>query len=218
MRNARRVAGFGGVAFAVCLVAGFTFFGPRGGFYSAAGVSNFVAQNPTNIVVSFYLFAVSITALVVLMAYLSETYLGRSPRVRVAWGTSLLAAASMLIGWALYFAPSTAVISGGPAIDSATRYTFLNAGFVVLFGAGGMFLGVALLALAIGGNVAPTWVRALSALAGLSALFSWAFLLLSHWSPNQWLPVPFYVVLLWALVTGVWLLLSSPRPTSNLTP
>jgi hypothetical protein len=215
MRNDRRVAGVGGVAFAVCLVVGFTFFGPRGGFYSAGGVANFVGQNPANIVLSFYLFAVSITGLAVLMAYLSETYLGRSPLARVAWGTSLLAAASFLIGWALYFAPSTSVISGGPAIDSATRYTFLNAGFVVLFGAGGIFLSVALLALAIGGNVVPIWVRALSALAGLSALFSWAFLLLSHWSPNQWLPVPFYVVLLWALVTGVWLLVSPSRPNSK---
>jgi hypothetical protein len=187
--------GIGGVAFAACLVVGFTFFGPRGGFYSAAGVTNFVGQSSANIVVSFYLFTVSIIGFILLMAYLSETYLGRGRFARVAWGTSLVTAASLLIGWALYFAPSTSVISGGPPIDPAIRYTFLNAGFVVLFGAGGILLGIALLTLAIGGNAAPMWVRAFSGLAGTSALSSWAFLVLSKWSVNQWLPVSFYVVL-----------------------
>lgn len=77
---------------------------------------------------------------------------------------------------------------------------------------GGILLGIALLTLAIGGNAAPMRVRAFSGLAGTSALSSWAFLLLSKWSANQWLPVSFYVVLLWALVIGVWLLVSSSRP------
>lgn len=117
MGNDRRLAGIDGVAFAACLVVGFTFFGPRGGFYSATGVENFVGQSSTNIVVSFYLFAVSIIGFILLMAYLSETYLGRGRLARIAWGTSLVTAASLLIGWALYFAPSTSVISGGPPID-----------------------------------------------------------------------------------------------------
>jgi hypothetical protein len=48
----------------------------------------------------------------------------------------------------------------------------------------------------------------LSGLAGLSALLSWAFMLTANWSPNQWLPVPFYVVILWAFVIGFWLVVS----------
>ena len=208
----RRFAGVGGIAFAVCLIVGFTFFGPRGARYSATAIADFVGQSSTSVIASIYLFAASIIGLIVLMAYLSETYFGASSQGRIAWGTSLLAAASFLTGWSLYFAIFTSTISGGPTIDPAIRYTFLNAGFVVVFGVSGVLLGIALLALATGGHAAPTWVRAFSGLAGLSALCSWAFLLISHWSPNHWLPVPFYVVVVWALVVGVWLLVAPLRP------
>jgi hypothetical protein len=196
----------------VCLVIGFTFFGPKGGKYSADETAAFVAQGSTALIVSVYLVAVSVIGLIVLMAHLSDTCFGAGRQGRVAWGASLLAAASVLIGWGLYLALPTSVISGGPAIDPAIGYTFINAGFVVLFGVGGVLLGIALLTLAIGGRAAQTWVRAFSLLAGLSALFSWAFLIVSKWSPNQWLPVPFYLVVLWGFVLGVWLVVSSPTP------
>jgi len=217
MGRDRRFAGVGGIAFAVSLVVGFTFFGPKGGHYSAAEIANFVAQSSTTIIFSIYLFAVSIIGLIVLMAYLSDTCFGAGRHDQMVWGTSLLAAASFLIGWGLYLALSTAVIAGGPAIDPAISYTFVSAGLVVLFGVSGILLGIALLTLTIGGHAAPRWVRAFSGLAGLSALFSWAFLLASKWSPNQWLPVPFYVVVLWGLIIGVWLLVSSPRADAPTT-
>lgn len=210
-RPDRRFAGLGGIAFAVCLVVGFTFFGPRGGFYAASAMANFIGQSSTNVIVSIYLVAVSIIGLLVLLAYLSETFVGVGLHNRITWGAGLLAGGSFLIGWSLYFAPFTSVISGGPAIDPAIAYTFINTGFVVLFGAGGMLLGIALLMLATFGRAAPLWVRALSGLAGLSAFLSWAFILASKWSANQWLPVPFYVVILWGMVIGVWLLVSSRR-------
>lgn len=212
IKRDRRFAGVGGIAFAVSLVVGFTFFGPRGGRYTDAAIADFVGQSSTRIVASIYLFVVSIIGLIVLMAYLSKTCFGVGRQDRVAWGTSLLAAASFLIGWGLYFAPSTSAMSGGPAIDPAITYAFTNAGLVVLFGVGGILLGIALLTLAMAGHGAPMWVRLFNGLAGLSALFSWAFLLVSHWSANQWLPVPFYLVILWGLVIGIWLLVSSPRP------
>ena len=175
-------------------------------------MANFIGQSSTNVIVSIYLVAVSIIGLLVLMAYLSETFVGSGLYNRITWGAGLLAGGSFLIGWSLYFAPFTSVISGGPAIDPAIGYTFINVGFVVLFGAGGMLLGVALLILATLGRAAPMWVRALNGLAGLSAFLSWAFILASKWSANQWLPVPFYIVLLWGLIIGVWLLVSSPKP------
>jgi len=214
----RRLAGVGGIAFAVSLVVGFTFFGPKGGQYSAAEIVAFAAQGSTALIASVYLFAVSIIGLIVLMAYLSETCFGAGRQGRVAWGASLLAAASVLIGWGLYLAVPTSVIAGGPAIDPAVSYAFVSAGFVVLFGVGGMLLGIALLTLAIAGHTAPTWVRAFSGLAGLSALFAWGFIVVSQWSPNQWLPVPFYVVVLWGFVIGGWLVVSSPRPDAPIGP
>jgi hypothetical protein len=69
-----------------------------------------------------------------------------------------------------------------------------------------------------GGRVTPTWVRATSALAGMSALLTWQFLVALQWSPNQWLPGPFYVVILCGLIMGAWLLFSpagQTRPGNN---
>ena len=91
----------------MCLILGFTFFGPRGARYSASAIADFVGQSSISDIAS-------IIGLIVLMAYLSETYLGASPQGRIAWGMSLLAAASFMIGWSLYFAISTSIISGGP--------------------------------------------------------------------------------------------------------
>ena len=202
------MAGVGGIVFVMALVVGFTFFGPRGGFYAASAMANFIGQSSTNVIVSIYLLAASIAGQLLLMAYLTETFMSDGRHIRITWGASTVAAGSFLVGWSLYFAPLTSVISGGPAIDPAIAYTIINAGFVVFFGAGGMLLGIALLTLAMWGRAAPKWVRAVHALAGLSAFLTWAFLLASKWSANQWLPVPFYVVLLWGLVIGVWLLVS----------
>ena len=213
----RRFAGAGGIGFAVSLLVGFTFFGPRGGFYAASAVDSFVGQSATNIIVSVYLFALSSMGLCMLMAYLSETELSAGRHARMVWGASLLAAASFLIGWCIYFAPSIAVLSGGPTIDPAISYTFTSAGMIILFGVGGLLLGTALLTLAIAGREAPMWIRALNGLTGLSASFSFAFILVSRWSANQWLPVPFYLVVLWAIVLGVWLLVS-PRPAATSRP
>jgi hypothetical protein len=139
-----------------------------------------------------------------LMAYLSETSFGAGRLGRLAWGTGLLGAAALLIGWVLQFAPSVSLQGGVPALDPAISMTFIYAGYAVFFAAGGMLLGIAILTFAIGGHAAPMWVRAFSALAGLIGILSGA-------------NIPFYVVLLWGLVVGIWLLVSSPRPDAPTT-
>lgn len=213
--QARRFAGSGAVVFVVALVAGFTLYGPKSGAYSAAETSAFVGQSSTGLIVSIYLFAVAIIGLIVLMAYLSAHSCGGDRQDRIVWGTSLAAAVSFLIGWGLYLVPSTALNAGGPPIDPAISYAFISGGFVVLFGVGDLLLGIALLTLAIRGLVLPTWVRAFTALTGLSALSAWGILLATGWSPNQWLPPPFYLVILWGLTIGVWLMISSPAPDAG---
>jgi hypothetical protein len=204
MSRDRRVAGIGGIAFAVFLTVTLAYAGTKGGEYTAASVAAIVDQSLTTILISFFLIAISIIGLVVLMAYLSETGFGADRLGRVAWGTGLLGAASLLIGWVLQFAPSVSLSGGVPALDPAISMTFIYAGYAVFFAAGGMLLGIAILTLAIGGHAVPMWVRAFSALAGLIGLLSIA-------------NIPFYPMLLWGLVVGIWLLVSSPRPDAPTT-
>ncbi len=209
----RRLAGVGGIAFSVALVLGFTVGGPNGGQYGPDHVADFVGRSSTAVVVSTYLLAVSMAGLIALMAYLRKVCFGPDRQDSITWATSLLAVISFLIGWGLYLAPSAAATSGGPAIDPAVSYAFLSAGLLAFFGASGLLLGISLLRLAQAGGAAPNWLRAFSALAGLSGVSSWAFLSAAHWSANQWLPVPFYLVVLWGLVIGIWLVVSAdPMP------
>jgi len=210
MPSGRHLAGGGGIVFAASLTVGFTLFGPKGGRYSADEVAAFVGQTGTSLIASVYLVAASLIGLIVLMAYLSET-MGAGTYRQISWAASVLAAGSFLIGWCLYLTPSTAVLAGGPAPDAALSHAIITAGFVLVFGASGILLGIALITFAIGGGVTAAWARAFSGLAGLAAFLSWAFILALRWSPNQWLPAPFYVVVLWGLVMGVWLIVS-PNP------
>jgi hypothetical protein len=212
-RDTRR-AGIGGILFAVSLVVGFTFFGPKGGHYSTTEITNFVKQSSSGLIASVYLLVITIVGLMLLMAHLCETWVGPGRQGRAPWGTSLAAGGMFLTGWGLYLAAPTALGAGGPAIDPAISYALTSAGMVVFFGGGGIMLGIALIAIAAGGTSAPTWARAFTGLTGLAAIFSWAFLLATGWSPNQWLPGPFYVVVLWGLVIGVWLFVFSPRPNA----
>ena len=212
MSEGRRLAGAGGIVFAIAFVVGFTLFGPKSGHYSADEVAAFMAQGPTALAASTIFFPLASAGLIALMACLSESGFGEGRRGRVTWAAGLLAAAAMLIGWALYLAPAGSTGSGGPAIDPGISYAFLNAGMQVLFGVGGFLLGAALLEVAVRGQVIPTWLRGFSGLAGLSALATWPFLLALNWSPNQWLPGPFYLVVLWGLVAGGWLVMT-PRRT-----
>lgn len=211
MNRDGRVAGAGGILFAVSLVLGFTLFGPKGGHYSATEVDSFVAQSATALMVSVYLLVLSMVGLIALMGHFGARWVPARREGRVLWGASLAAAGAFLIGWAIYLAVPMAALAGGPTIDTAITYAILSAGMNVFFGAGGMLLGIALIALAAGGVAAPAWYRVFTGIAGLLALSTWGFLLALNRSPNQWLPGPFYLVVLWGLVTGIWLLLATPK-------
>jgi hypothetical protein len=209
MTRGRRLAGVGGIAFVACFMVGFTLFGPKGGHYSSVEVDRFLAQSSGARVASICLVAVSSLGLIALMAYLSESSFGARRRSRVTWAAGVLAAASVLVGWSLYLAPGSSTSSGGPAIDPGSTYAFLSAGMGIIFGVGGIMLGLALVTLAVAGHAISTWLRAFTGLAGLSAFSTWPFLVALNWSPNQWLPGPFYLVILWGLVMGTWLLVTS---------
>ena len=207
----RRLAGIGGIAFAAAFVVGFTLFGPKGGRYSAAEVDSFVGQAPSGVTISIGMFLIKISGLIVLMAHLSETSVGTGRRV--AWATSLLAAASFLDRLGARPRPVERARLGRPSQRSGNQLHVLERRDAVLFGVGGMTLGIALVTLAVGGWATPAWVRATKPASpahrpsspGRSSWFC-------NGSPNQWLPGPFYLVVVWGLVIGVWLLVSTGRP------
>ena len=151
MRRDMSLAGVGAVAFAVALVVGFTLLGPKGGRYSDTEMASFVAQPAAGFIISIGLLVVSIGGLILLMAYLSEAWFGVGRLRRISWAASVVAAASFLLGWGLYLAPTSAIASGGPATDPGVTYVFVSAGMIVLFGVGGIALGTALVMLAARG-------------------------------------------------------------------
>jgi hypothetical protein len=200
MSHDRRIAGIGGILFTVLLAAGVIAANSPGGEYKESDVVDFVAKGHRSVVlISLFLMAAAGIALLVVMAYLCETSFGKGRSGRIAWGTSLFAAGSFLTGWAILITPSMSIaLGGGPGIDPTVSYTIMQAGWAVFLVVSGMMLGISLLTLAIAGHVAPTWMRAFTGIVGLLALFSVAFF-------------PFWAVLLWGLVIGIWLLVSSPR-------
>jgi len=200
MGNDRRLAGIGSLVFTVLLVAAAIAANAPGGNYHANDVADFVAKgHRSSVMISLFLVAAAIVGLLVVMAYLCETSFGKGRSGRIAWGTSLFAAGSFLVGWAILITPSMSVaLGGGPSIDPAVSYTIMQAGWAVFLVVSGMMLGISFLTLAIAGTAAPTWMRAFTGIVGLLALASIAFF-------------PFWAVFLWGLVIGIWLLVSSPR-------
>ena len=87
-------------------------------------------------------------------------------------------------------------LGGGKALDPRVTYAFSQAGLVVMFTGGAILLGAALVALALDGSAPlPSWLRWTTGIAGVLGLASPAFF-------------PFFAVLLWAVVTGIWTLTS----------
>jgi hypothetical protein len=202
----RRLAGIGGIVFPVLFIVAMATGGTPGGNYHADDMANFVARDHrVYVFASLLLITVSLIGLLVATNYLCETCYGEGRHGRIAWGASLLAAAALLIGLTVAVTPSTSLaIGGGPSIDPAVNYTIMQAGLGIMFVSGGIMLGVSFLTLAIRGETAPRWLRAFSGIVGVLALFSMAYF-------------PFFAVLLWGLVVGIWLLVSS-RTAEALTP
>lgn len=197
MKQDRRIAGIGGIVFAVVLIVSIVVASPPGGEYDAADVADFVAKGHRSaVIVSLYLMLLSVLGLLVMMSYLRDSALGTGRHGRMFWGLAVAAATSFFAGWLILLTPAESKsIGGGPSIDPAVAYTFMQAGWGVALVGGGALLGCALLILAFAGHGAPTWVRALGGIAGLLGVASAAFF-------------PFFALILFGLIVGLWLLVS----------
>jgi hypothetical protein len=191
------IPGLGGVAFGILFFLAMLVSDAPGGEYSESDVTSYLDDGHQGaVIVSLYLAMVAIAGLVTLLASLrgaitsSHAWAGR-----LFWGTGVAAAAALAIGWAIVVTPPASLaVGGGEAADPKTTYLVTQAGWVIALGAGGLLLGIALVVLMLdspGGL--PAWVRWVTLIAGLLGLASIAFF-------------PFFALLLWGLVIGVWLL------------
>lgn len=113
--------------------------------------------------------------------------------------TGLLSVTGFAIGWAAWLTPPLAIAIGGSGvvIDPTVTYVILQVGGIIVFGVGGTFLGVTLIALMIGSSqTLPAWLRWFTLVVGVLGLASAAWL-------------PFFPLLLWGIIAGIWLVASS---------
>lgn len=196
MTKGSLAGGVGALAFAILPIVGFSVANPPGGTYKTSDIVGFVAKGHRPVVfLSIYLLLLSGVGLLVLLARLRESIV-ESKRAAIFWGLGVGSAAAWVAGYALAMtAPAAFAFGGGKSLTltNGVIYTFAEAGFVVMYGAGGTLLGCALLVFALGPVRAPAWVRWSTLIAGIAGLAALAWF-------------PFYLVYLWALVLGVWIL------------
>lgn len=199
MARSTRLGGIGGIAFAVLTFAAFFVASPAGGTYKASDVANYVARgHRVAVIVGTYLFTLGVFGLICLLAQLREQVArGGALADRIFFGAGIAAATSFAVGWAIVVGPALSRWYGGSssAVGSNVSYTIAETGNIVLFGAGAILLGLSLLALVAGGGAFPAWLRVATLIAALGALAAPAFF-------------PFFLVLIWGLAVGIWLLAS----------
>jgi hypothetical protein len=197
MTRSNLISGIGGIAFGILLFVAFVLAGPPGGEYSAEDVANYLDEDRrARAFIAMYLAIAAVAGLVALLSGLRDAIAaGREQWTRIFWGCGIGAAAAFAIGFAILVTPPLSLaIGGGEAAEPETTYLVTQAGWLVALGAGGLLLGAALVILMLeSGGLLPAWVRWLTLVAGVLGLASLAYL-------------PFWFLLLWAVVVGVWLL------------
>lgn len=194
------VAGVGGIVFAVLWFLTAFVADPPGGSYAASDVASYVNKDHrTAVFVAVALGVLSVLGLLLLLAGLRERLAGSDSLTgTVFWSASVLSVAGFAIGWVTVLTVPIARAYGGVTvvvIDPVLTYTITEIGWVIMFAVGGTFLGVALITAAIG-SALPAWLRWLTLILGVLGLASLAWF-------------PFFALLLWAIVTSVWLIASA---------
>ena len=194
------LAGAGAIAFGVLTVVG-TFGGTPGGSYDESTVVEYVKIGHfVTVVVTGYLALLGVVGLICLLAYLREVLSlepGRSLAASIFWGIGLASAASFAVSWGLVTGIGVAAAEGGNATASVPHpviYVLSDASLNVLFGSGGILLGVALIALfSSSRGQLPDWLRWVTLIAGVLALGAPFFF-------------PSFAIPLWGIVIGVYLI------------
>jgi hypothetical protein len=142
---------------------------------------------------SLYVEIIAVLGLLLLFAYLRDHV--AAERVRHAlWTLGLIAASLILLGFTVAASGAVAHPYGGSDVVSpTTTYVISGSGATIVWGPGGVLLGLALVLLAATRGNLPAWLRWLTLGAGVLGLASPAFF-------------PSLALLVWAIVIGIWLL------------
>jgi hypothetical protein len=201
--KADRSIGLAALAFSVLTFVGLIVANPPGGSFSAKDLSDYAAKGHRPAVyVALNLLLVAAGSLLYLVTRLSARVAAEGSS-RIFSPLGFTAGAAWAIGASLLGIVPVGLANGGhlPA-DNAVVYLLTQLGFIVLFAADGITLGAALLAFAIGGRaLIPGWLRWVTVVAGVLGLASPAFF-------------PFFALLLWGIVFGVWALASRGGPAA----
>jgi hypothetical protein len=196
--------GAAAVLFALLTFIGMIVAAPPGGNYKESDVTAFLDHgHRAAVVAGLYLMLGGAVCLLYLVTALRARTAGRWSALFA--GVSTAAGVAWAIGAVLVCVAPMALWNGlDTAPDSHTVYLATQAGFGVLFGAGGILLGVALIAFASSAAL-PAWLKIVTWIGGIAGLVSIAFF-------------PFFLVLIWGLVFGVWTLVSSPGEVRDPVP
>jgi hypothetical protein len=198
MRGKSMLAAVGALAFGIITFVAFLIADPPGGSYSEHDAATYVTKDHRpSVFISFYLVLLGGIGLALLLARLRDA-IADGGRGSLFWGFGVAAVAAWVGGYALVIAgPAAFAFSGGNGftLDHNLVYMFSEAGFALMYGAGGTLLGCALVTFAAGPVAAPAWVRWATLVAGIAGIASLAWF-------------PFFLVYLWAIVLGLWLIAS----------
>ena len=204
MKRDSTFVGAAAVLFALLTFVGMIVVDPPGGDYKESDITSFVAHgHRTAVFVGVYLMLAGAVCLLFLVTALRGRTSGRW--AALFDGVSTAAGTAWAIGAVLIAVVPIAFSNGldtGP--DSHTTYVITQIGFATLFAAGGILLGVALIAFAASAAL-PMWLRSVTWIAGIAGLISPAFF-------------PFMILLIWGIVFGIWTLASRPGEVHEAVP
>ena len=210
MKRSTGLAGLGGIAFGVLTFVSTGISKAPGGGFKLSDAADYLARGHRVVaILSAYLGWIGVLGLICLLARLRELLAPGDQWARsVFWGTGLAGAASFAVGWGVIggqvVAHTEAGGNGGSPLSIAPDVTYLisEVGVVFIFGSGATMLGLALIALMIGSRgTLPAWLRWSTLVAGLCGIAGLAFF-------------PFFLLLLWAVVVGAWLLATARGATA----
>jgi hypothetical protein len=206
MRSSSTVAGVGAVAFGILTFLAFFLANPPGSKYNASDVDAYLAKGHRAVViVAMYLGWLGVVGLICFLGHLRGYVGGEGIAASVFWGSGVAAAASFALGWSVDGGQIIAHLEGGKALSVSPAVTHLisEVGSVLfIFGSGSAMLGFGLIALMIASReTLPRWLRWLTLVAGVCGIAGPLFF-------------TFFLLLLWAIAFGIWLLAAGRSSTA----